>query len=306
MGVSKSKSSATLGPGFALARVLWRPHNRGLVLTALVVVAAIGGAVYGWRRWGEAAVHSPEYTVAAERISVTPQPAWIQANVKTEVIRSLSGAKLELLDRDLVEKIADAFQLHPWVAKVIRVQKRYPAQINVELEYRRPVLVVKIDAPGEEGLLFLDRESVLLPSADFAPSQAKDYLRIVAAGETPTSVYGTPWGSQRIAGAAHLAAALGARWQSAGLYSIAATRAVGSEFLYELRTQDEKVRVIWGLARGGESAGEATVEQKLAALDRYVHDKGPLDKLATGAVLDLRELAAGPKKAALGKTRRMR
>src|SRR5438046_927254 len=185
MGTSKSKTAATLGTGFTFVRVLWRPQNRALVLTAIVVIAAIGGSLYGWRRWGEPSIHSPEYVITGERMSVTPQPTWIHTNVKAEVVRSLAGAKLELLDQELVEKVAHAFALHAWVAKVIRVQKRSPAHVDVELEYRRPVLVVKIDAPGEEGLLFLDQESVLLPSADFAPSQAKDYLRIAASGETP-------------------------------------------------------------------------------------------------------------------------
>src|SRR5262249_57365216 len=161
-----------------------------------------GGSIYGWRRWGELSINSAEYLVTAERISVTPQPAWIHINVKSEVLRSLTGAKLDLLDSELVEKIADAFAMHPWVAKVARVEKRFPAYVNVELEYRRPVLVVKLDAPGDEGLLFLDKQSVLLPSSDFASSQAQDYLRIVAAWEKPTRPYDTPWGTERVAGGA--------------------------------------------------------------------------------------------------------
>ncbi|MBW8885331.1 MAG: hypothetical protein JF612_11300, partial [Planctomycetia bacterium] len=136
MGTSKSKTTATVSGGFALVRFLWRPQNRALVLTAIVVLAAIGGSIYGWRRWGEPSTGSPEYLVTAERISVTPQPAWIHTNVKAEVLRSLTGAKLEVVDRELVKKIAEAFALHPWVAKVVRVEKRFPAQVHVELEYR--------------------------------------------------------------------------------------------------------------------------------------------------------------------------
>jgi hypothetical protein len=226
--------------------------------------------------------------------------------VKAEVVRSLAGAKLELLDPQLVEKIAEAFAFHAWVAKVVRVEKRFPARVDIELEYRRPVLAVKLDVPGEEGLLFLDRQSVLLPSADFAPSQAKDYLRIVAGGETPTSVYGTPWGSERIAGAALVAAALENRWQPLGVYSIVAARTNGIEYVYELRTQDEKTRIIWGASPGHESNGEPTAAQKIAVLEQYVREKGPLDKLSAPAVVDLRSLAGEPKKAATSRTRRMR
>jgi hypothetical protein len=306
MGTTKSKTTSTVGGSIALARFLWRPQNRALVVTVVVALVAIGASIYGWRRWGEPSTSSAEYLVTAERVSVTPQPAWIHSNVKAEVLRSLTGAKLELLDPELVEKIADAFAMHPWVAKVARVEKRFPAHVNVELEYRRPVLVVKLDAPGDEGLLFLDKQSVLLPSSDFAPSQAKDYLRIVAAGETPTSVYGTPWGSERIAGAALVAAALEKRWQPLGLYSIIAARTSGAEFSYELRTQGDKARVIWGASPGQESTGEPTAAQKIAALEQYVREKGPLDKLTSAQVVDLRNLAGEPKKAATSRTRRMR
>ena len=38
------------------------------------------------------------------------------------------------------------------------------------------------------------------------------------------------------------------------------------------------MRVVWGAAAGGESASEPTADQKIVALERYVKDKGPLDK----------------------------
>jgi hypothetical protein len=306
MGTSKSKTAGSPATREGFIRVLLRPHNRGLVLTGIVVLASIGFALYAWQRWGEPATHTAEYLVTAERISVTAQPTWIHSNVKDEVVRSLAGAKLELLDRDLVEQVAQAFALHPWVANVLRVEKRFPAQVNVELEYRQPVIVVKIDAPGEEGLLFLDEESVLLPSADFAPSQAKGYLRIMAAGETPTSVYGTPWGSERMLGAARVAAAWGDRWQTLGLYWIMGTRPSSGQLVYELRTQNDQVRVVWGVAPGHESADEASPLQKITALEQYVNDKGPLEKSGAGAVVDLRKLADGALKTAGGSKSRRR
>jgi hypothetical protein len=296
MAATKSKSAATVGAGVTMAHILWRPHNRALVLTAIVVVTAIGSALYAWRQWGEPATHSPEYFVTPERISVTQQPAWIQANVKAEVLRSLTGAKLELLDRELVEKVAHAFAMHPWVANVVRVEKQFPAHVSVELEYRRPVLVVKMDAPGEDGLLFLDEEGVLLPHADFTPSKAKDFLRIMAAGESPTSVYGTSWGSERIAGAARIAAVWGNRWQPLDLYWIASVRSAGGELIYELRTQDDKVRVVWGAAQAEDSSAQPAAEQKIAALEQHVRDKGPLGQNGAVTTLDLRELAGGTPK----------
>jgi hypothetical protein len=198
--------------------------------------------------------------------------------------------EMHLRDPKLVEHVAHAFSLHPWVAKVLRVTKQYPAQLRVELAYREPVAVVKLNLPEERGLLFIDADSVLLPS-DFAPSEAKNYLRILAAGETPAGVYGTPWGSDRIAGAARVAAAWKDGWKPLGLYWIAANPASNGDYVYELRPQDEKVRVIWGAPPGKEITGEPLPAQKIAALQRLIEEKGALDRADAPAIVDLRTLA---------------
>jgi hypothetical protein len=298
MAASKSKSSRSLASAAGFVGLLLRPQNRGIVLAGLVVAAAISSALYAWRRWGEPSMQSPDYVVTPERIMLNPQPAWIHSNVKADVVRSAKLSRLNLRDRRLVQQIAEAFALHPWVAKVTRVEKRFPAQVNVELEYRRPVLVVKLDMADEKGLLFLDEEGVLLPTGDFAAGQARDYLRIMAAGETPAGVYGTPWGSERLAAAARLAAAWENRWQPLGLYWIVAARGRSGNLAFELRTLDDKVRVVWGAVSGHESASEPTTRQKIAALEQYVHDKGPLDKAAAGTTIDLAQLAGSAEKTA--------
>lgn len=291
MGKGQPKSPTAINTGIGIAGFLLRPSNRGWVTTVAVVLASLIGFAISWQKWGAPSLESDEYLVTAEQIQVTPQPNWIHTNVKTECVRSLTGLKLSLLDRDLVEKVANVFTLHPWVAGVIRVEKRYPSQVNVELEYRRPVLVVKIEQPGDEGLLFLDQDAVLLPSTDFAPTQARNYLRIAAAGEAPTSVYGTPWSSDRIAGAAGIADCWGTRWQPLGLYWIVTSKTVGGQLIYELHSQDDKVRVIWGQPPGHEGASEPTAEQKIAALEQLVQEQGgSLEKFASEKPLDLRTL----------------
>jgi hypothetical protein len=272
MGKGQPKSVGRVAMGSNLATVLLRKQNRGWVTTAAVVIASVIGFAIAWQRWGAPSLEGDDYLVSEEKIVVTPQPAWIHANVKADCVRALAGMQLKLLDRELVEKIGSAFKLHPWVAEVVRVEKRYPAQVNVELEYRRPVLVVKLDAPGDEGLLFLDEHAVLLPSTDFAPSQARNYLRIAASGETPSGVYGVPWKSERIAGAAAIAAVLENQWQTVGLYWIVTARIGSGDLVYELRSQDEKFRLIWGRPPGQESSGEPTAQQKLATLKQWKGD----------------------------------
>jgi hypothetical protein len=276
-----------------LVQLLLRPQYRAALMVVILAATALGFARYGWHRWGAASLATKEYAVTPDRIVVTPQPAWIHADVKADALRVAGMGSLKLTDPQLVEHLAQAFSMHPWIASVERVQKRYPARVDVEVRYRRPVLVVKIDAAEDQGLLFLDEEGVLLPSADFAPSQARDYLRIAANGEAPAGAYGTAWGSQRMVGAARVAAALDNRWQKLGLYWLVTSRPASGELLYELRTQDDRVRVVWGPAAGHESPGEASPGEKIAALERYVQDKGPLSRGEGAAVIDLRTLARG-------------
>jgi len=290
MGTAKPKAARPPAAALGWLRVCARPQNRGLALSALVLVVALGGLVPTWRRWGAPAMQSAEYVVTPDKIEITPPPTWVHSDVKQEVVRTAALTRLDLRDAKLVEQVASAFALHPWVRKVARVEKRYPARLRVELAYRRPVAVVEVTAGGQAGLLFIDEESVLLPSADFAPSQAKQYLRISASGETPAGAYGTAWGSQRIAGAARVAAAWGQRWQPLGLYRIAVVETAAGGLEYQLRTPRDNC-IVWGAAPGSESAREPSPEQKVAALIQYVQDKGPLDREGAPALIDLRSLA---------------
>ena len=291
MGSTKPKPARPLPRAVQLTRILLRPQNRGPVLATVVVLGSIAGLVVGWQRWGAPATKAAEYLVTPDKIVISPRPAWIHADVKAEVVRAASLTRLDLRSPDLVEQVSRAFALHAWVAQVVRVQKQFPARVEVELEYRRPVAAVEITSGGAAGLLFIDQESVLLPSADFAQNQAQKFLRIAAGDSAPVGVYGSPWGDQRIAGAARIAAAWGDRFLQAGLYRIVAAERMG-EVTYELRTQSE-IRVIWGTAPGHETTAEPTPEQKIVALLAHITDKGPLDRSGGERLLDLRTLAAG-------------
>jgi hypothetical protein len=292
MATKAPKAARQLSSGVQTVRMLLRPQVRGPALTALVVLAAIVGVNMAWHEWGAPATLSAEYVVTPDKIAITPLPAWIHADVKAEVVQAANLNRLDLRDAKLVEEVSRAFALHAWVAKVCRVEKQFPAQVHVELEYRRPVAAVEVTDRGQPGLLFVDAQGVLLPSADFASNQGKDYLRIAVGSGSPAG-YGMPWGDedQRVAGAARIAAAWGDRFQAAGLYRIVAAAASG-QLTYELRTPGE-TRVVWGAAPGRESAAEPSAEQMIAALLAYIADKGPLDRPTGERLIDLRKLAAG-------------
>src|SRR5690349_8212665 len=109
MGTNKSRSRGNFAIAAQIARLLVAAEYRGLVLSAALVIAAVGLTCYGWQRWGAATLDSPDYTVTPEKIHVTPQPAWIHTSIKSEVLRTARATSLNLHDPSLVEHLAQAF-----------------------------------------------------------------------------------------------------------------------------------------------------------------------------------------------------
>ncbi|MEK6234981.1 MAG: hypothetical protein N2C14_09730, partial [Planctomycetales bacterium] len=220
---------------------------RRLLLGVIAVVAMWGGALFLWSLTGPQVGKNPAYHMLAEDMAVTPQPPWIRADVKAEVIRDagLSG-DLNLLDSDLAERLEAAFALHPWVAKASRVVKGFPSRIEVHLEYRKPVLMVETAG----GLFPIDRDAVQLPSEDFSPDQAGAYLRLGGITTMPHGE-GTPWDDARVIQAALIADALWSDWKKLGLYQLLPGPRSDSapdsdpDWFY-LTTRTERTRVFWG------------------------------------------------------------
>ena len=271
---------------------LFGAWSRRLIVAAIILGLVLVGWSYAWRTWGEPGTTGHDFLVTPEKISVTPLPAWIHADVKMEVVKSGSLSSLPLRDPQLVDKVSRAFAAHSWVASVKKVSKHYPARIEVELEYRRPVAMVEVIWQGEPKLYFIDAASVLLPSEDFeneVEQKAPHFLRIFAGDVSPTGrAFGTPWGSERIAGAALLADAWQDRWQKLGLYKVLLDKDdPNGKPMYVLATKSD-TRMRWGHAPGSEAKEEQTSREKIAWLEQYVAKHGPLDKSAADASLDLR------------------
>jgi hypothetical protein len=240
-----------------------------------------------WDKHGEAMVASPEYAITAERIKTPSQPAWIHADVKAEAIRDGALDELSTLDREAALKIERAFAMHTWVARVKRVRKRYPARIDVDLEYRRPAAMVEVVG----GLYPVDRFGVLLPPANFAEVQVRDYLRASVGSSSPAGPVGTPWGDELVADAAAMASVCDAHWKGLGLYRIRAidaekARAAKQPACFALETKSG-ARVKWGRAPGKEAVGEPKAAAKIARLLAHAKQQGPLTSLAAGELLDL-------------------
>ncbi len=275
-----------------LAGAIVRPlHGRGVLLVGLV---ALGGMAWGaaavWQHVREHVATQDDYHLEVRDIEITPSPPWVRSNVKGEALRDagLTGP-LSILDDQLIERINRAFSLHPWVATVRRVSKRYPAHVDVELEYRRPVAMVEV--PG--GLYPVDVEGVLLPSEDFSPLEARLYPRLAGVASTPLGSVGSRWGDPVVVGGAHIAEVLGPAWADLKLRSIRwqkppAGSDASAPASYELLTASGHV-IQWGAAPGSGPTGEPSGAEKLARLTTLARQYGSLDAAAADSPLDLRQ-----------------
>jgi len=251
------------------------------VLLVLLSVGALGGGSYlAWRNLKTRILDSPEYLVDVGKVEITPLPDWIHSDIRAEVFCDprLDG-RLSIMDDDLVDRIKRTFEDHPWVARVVRVAKRHPASVEVELEYRRPVCMV--EAPG--GVYAVDAEGVVLPSGDFSPVEATRYPRLTGVDRAPTAPVGRHWSDARVIGGAEIAAVLSQCWEAMKLHrivplesdpttAVAAAADAGRRFrepFFALITRGG-TRILWGYAPRANGLGEIPAAEKVARLKRYL------------------------------------
>ena len=268
----------------------WRP----LIIPGLLV-AAVVLSVALWRTYGPKLIapQSQNYEVSLERIQLNAPPTWIKADIPGEVFHDAGWHEqpLSILEEDVAVRVAQAFEQHTWISKVTRVEKRSPATLEIDLEYRRPVAMVEVDYDGQGGLLPVDTVGVLLPPHDFTAEEAITYPRITVDYSGPRGSIGTPWGDDRVIGGAKIASLLVDHWDALGVYRIVAVSSSQPTTIrpitYQLQTRNGKA-IEWGHAPANESAGETPGKEKVVKLLRYVQQHGKLSDDADSPPLDLR------------------
>jgi hypothetical protein len=261
--------------------------GRWAAIGMLLVAAFLAGWYLVWRQVGGRVLTSREYLLGPQGVEITPPPSWIRTDVRGEVFRNASlDGPLSIMDDSLTERIAAAFSLHPWIAKVQRVTKYHPAHVRVEVEYRRPVLMVEVAG----GVLPVDARGVLLPSGDFSPVERSRFPRLVGVNTSPMGTAGERWGDARVVGAAEIAALLRPAWDELKLDAIvpsASPSGAGDDFVYSLYTRG-RTQIIWGRAPGVPAAGESSAAEKAAKLKEYATAHGTLDGRNGPQQLDIR------------------
>lgn len=282
-------------------------HGRLAALAVLLVLVTLGLGTL-WRRVGPHLHQSPRFLLTEDKLQTTPQPDWIDpaTQVRSEVFRDGSLQGLNLLDPQAAVQIARAFELHTWVKRVARVQKKAPGTVVVDLEYRRPIALVEVLFNNVLSYEPVDMEGVVLPEDLFRrdESQLSRYMKITADYSMPSGVLGTPWGDQRITGAANIAALIEKAWQRWNLVRIIAHPPDGpsGRCTFEICGRGSS-RILWGHAPGQEASTEPPALRKVLWLAEYFKQHGPLDAEGpAGQDIDLRlssGLEASPRTAAL-------
>jgi len=253
------------------------PARRSWQTVLVVVFAGIFLAGWGaaWIIVRDRVSQQEEYYLRAEQVDLTPLPPWIRSDVKSEVLRDASlDRPLSVLDDDLARRIYEAFPLHPWIARVERVSKRYPARVVVDVVYRRPICMVEVSG----GVHPADIDSIVLPSGDFSAVDAARFPLLRGIDTQPGPV-GTPWGDLRVQGGCRLAAALADVWMELQLASLAplpqAEDSPDEPILYELLTRAGQ-RIVWGLAPG--EADQSLSAAKIARLRQCLAEAAARDQ----------------------------
>lgn len=279
---------------FTFRWLAFRGEGR-LTLVGLALLAAlVAGPYLAWNKVGPNLLSSADYQLTPEKISLVPPQSsanWIHGDVRSEALRDAGLERgAPLLDEALCERVAKAFELHPWIRRVHRVTKNYPARADVYVEYRQPAAIVVV---GETAWWPVDADGVVLPRDDFSISQARGYPQVTGIASGPFGPTGARWGDARVDGAAKIAAALADDWKRLRLARIAPLVVGASEegeedFAFALFTESGR-RIYWGYGPD-RSKNEPTTEQKIANLRQYAAAHA-LDR--EGQDIDLRN-PAGP------------
>ncbi len=240
--------------GFLLVR------RAGLGSVAVVLLAIAAGA-FVWSRVGDFVRWGDGYQLRPEMVELLGRAPWVRGDLKAEVMRSASlDGGLPLADSELATRLARAFDMHPWVKQVVRVEVKHPARAIVEILCREPVAMVSVRG----GLLAVDADGFVLPSADFAPESAAEYPRITGVESSPQGPEGSRWGDSVVEEGASVAVVIGPEWRTLGIVECRPIAMQGTR-MWELVGPEGRT-ILFGGAPGREAAGEPSVAEKIVKL----------------------------------------
>jgi hypothetical protein len=250
-----------------LQRLVHAPAAWAMVWPAALIL----GGYFAWHNWGMKHVSRKYYGIDPARIHVTERPDFISADIAAAVYTDNRLDQLSLLDPAASARIASAFSVHPWVRRVVAVRKLPGGDVDVHLQYRKPVAMVFVISRHSEvkgrSFFAIDDEGVLLPTTEFTREATMNYIHIEVPDVYPTGGVGSAFGDSRVTGAAKLAAAIEPLRSTLKIKSIRLSGRSRTSPVpqYEFLAMDGR-EFFWGSPPGEELYGEPKCEAKIREL----------------------------------------
>ncbi len=259
-----------------------------LVLFAMVVGVAV------WAEYRDQLLADPRYLIRADRIDVVGVPMWLRSDIKSESLRDWSfEGEFVSTDPQTPKRLARAFDMHPWVKRVLRVVISHPGAATVELICREPIAMVAV--PG--GLLAVDADAVVLPSADFSGEIAAQYPCIRGVESSPQGPAGSPWGDVVVEEGVGVVLAIGPEWKQLFLTECRPKREYDQNVLEAARWWGlhgpSGLVILYGSAPGQEKMSEPLAAEKVSRLQEILK-RG---EAVTGTIDLTRQRSSAEKKA---------
>jgi len=247
---------------------------RGALLIGLGV-AALWGAGAAREHVGR----MPRFRVYPSRFRAKA-PAWCAEDLATVAFPRQSYS---IFDPALTREVAAAYARCPWVGSVLKVEKRFPNELRVELELRQPAAFVRL--PGASHAI--DAQAIRLPLAYHKWDHGGSPLPLVFGVRSDPPPAGTRWADRRVTAAASVLTTLaGDRSVLEQIHVIDVANLEGG--VDPLRSEiqlftRQRVRINWGRPPDTRKFGEPPGHVKLARLRRFL-----AQAVGSSSTIDLR------------------
>lgn len=167
-----------------------------------------------WLYYESEILARPDYILNADKVDVMSVPQWIPADFKKYVFyfsNQVNNDSFNILDAEIANQVARAFECHPWVRQVESVKIRYPAHALLQIRFRDPVAFIETPGKEEKTGFLVDSEGTVLPSEYFSKHQdlLEKFFYVEGINTKPFSNnYGETWGDHNVAEVSLLAAFL--------------------------------------------------------------------------------------------------
>ena len=277
-------------------------HQATLFVAASCLV--IGGVMFLWKNNQSSIVDVNEYLLTAKKIEIPQPPPWVDLDPRELILGNRET--ISILDPKLVSETAKEVKQMPFVDRIHSISKS-KSGVQIELAYRQPVAVVLINSDTMPGVindnteyeLPIDRNGIVMPkSLSATPNLPIISIKypVPAKRQTQLNTW-ADWPDQRVRDAAKISQHFAGR--DLGVFRVVTSQKPGQlkqKEPFELWSISGKygTRIIWGVEPDSQRGKEATVQQKLAAINRLVArlgKLGPVKKLRNqplGRVFDVR------------------